>query len=41
MTAVPILQMCGQEAQERGKAELRPDPVNSRLQLPDSFAVHG
>lgn len=36
--AIPILQMCGPE---RGKAELHPDPVNSRLQLPDSFAVHG
>lgn len=41
MTAIPISHICGQEAQERGKAELHPDPVNSRLQLPDSFAVHG
>ena len=41
MTAIPILQMWGQEAQERGKAELHSSPMNSRLQFPDSFAVHG
>lgn len=41
MTAIPILQMCGQEAQEREKEELHPNPMNSRLRFPDSFAVHG
>lgn len=41
MAAIPILCIHGQEAQERGKAELHPNAVNSRLQLPDSFAVHG